>query len=120
MLFFGETSRSGAKAEEWRAVWVVVPSSEVPLSPPLAHTANMEGVVHVRITTDGQRVKIAHAEDGPKLLAAAAEENARTWQFAVHEPTTFTVIYKYALATKWDNDPNKRVVVRRCPNEDQA
>jgi hypothetical protein len=39
----------------------------------------MEGVVHVSVTTDGERVKSAHAKDGPKLLAAAAEDNARTW-----------------------------------------
>jgi len=109
-----------AQAPELKATLPMVASASVPLYPPLAHTANIEGVVHVRITTDGQRVKIAHAEDGPKLLAAAAEENARTWQFAVHEPTTFTVIYKYALATKWDSDPNNPVVVLRLPTEVQV
>src|SRR5882762_2968741 len=67
-----------AQAPELKAALPMVASASVPLYPPLAHTANIEGVVHVRITTDGQRVKIAHAEDGPKLLAAAAEENAIT------------------------------------------
>jgi outer membrane biosynthesis protein TonB len=38
-------------------------SASVPLYPPLARTANVEGVVHVSVTTDGQRVASAHAQD---------------------------------------------------------
>jgi hypothetical protein len=49
--------------------------------------------------------------DGPTLLATAAEDNARTWQFAVHDPTTFTVTYSYALETEWKGDPNNPIVV---------
>jgi len=94
-------------------------SASVPLYPPLARAANVEGVVHVSVTTDGQRVTSAHAQDGPKLLATSAEDNVRTWQFAVHEPTTFTVTYRYTLQTKWKSDPNNPVVVMHFPNEVQ-
>jgi hypothetical protein len=94
-------------------------SASVPLYPPLARTANVEGVVHVSVTTDGQRVASAHAQDGPKQLATSAEDNVRTWQFAVHEPTTFTVTYTYTLQTKWKSDPNNSVVVMHFPNEVQ-
>ena len=90
----------------------MVASAQVPLYPPLARTANVEGVVHLKITTDGHGVVAAQLEDGPKLLAAAAEENVRTWQFSLHEPTTFTVTYSYKLLTEWKGDLNPVVVLR--------
>jgi hypothetical protein len=87
----------------------------VPLYPPLARAARVEGTVHVRVTTDGTKVVDAHAEDGHKLLTVAAEENARTWQFSKHEPTTFTVLYRYRLDA--DADPNNPTVTLRPPRE---
>src|ERR1700680_3085479 len=78
-----------AQTPKLKAALPMVAAASVPLYPPLACTANMEGVVHASVTKDGRRVTNAHAQDGPKLLAAAAEDNARTWQFAIHEPTTF-------------------------------
>jgi hypothetical protein len=48
-------------------------------------------------------------------LAAAAEENARTWQFSKHEPTSFTVTYRYRLDAK--ADPNNPTVTLRFPTE---
>ena len=95
----------------------MVASASVPVYPPLARAANVQGVVHVSVTTGGHRVTSALAQGGPKLLATAAEENARTWQFAVHEPTTFTVSYNYALTAKWKSDPNNSIVVLRLPTE---
>src|ERR1700704_5854762 len=88
-ISFLVNASTAAQAPELKAALPMVASASVPLYPPIARTANIEGVRHVRVTTDGQRVKTAHAEDGPKLLAAAAEETVRTWQFAVHEPSTF-------------------------------
>jgi hypothetical protein len=121
-MFFISLLVNAATAAQAPAVTVfpTVVSASVPLYPPLARLTNAEGVVHVSVTTDGQRVTSAHAQDGPKLLQAAAEDNARTWQFAVHEPTTFTVTYKYALPTKWNSDPNNPVVVLRFPTEVQV
>jgi len=71
----------------------------------------------VKITTDGHHAVTAHAEDGPKLLAAAAEENARTWQFATHEATTFTVTYHYKLVAGLKGDPENPEIVLRLPTE---
>jgi hypothetical protein len=110
---------SAAQTPNLKVALPRVASASVPLYTPLARTANVEGVVHVSVTTDGQRVTSAHAKDGPKLLAASAEDNARTWQFAVHEPTTFTVTYRYTLETKWKSDPNNPIVVMHFPNEVQ-
>jgi TonB family protein len=95
----------------------MVAGASVPLYPPLARAANVQGVVHVKITTDGHGVSAAHVEDGHKLLAAAAEENARTWQFATHEPTTFTVTYHYRLDAKLKGNPNNPTVILRLPTE---
>jgi len=39
----------------------LVAAAPVPLYPPLAHATNTEGVVHVKIRTDGHKVIEAHA-----------------------------------------------------------
>ena len=65
--------------------------------PPLARAANISGVLHVVITTDGHRVVTAHTRRETKYLRDAAEKNAMSWQFTTHEPTTFTVTYVYKL-----------------------
>jgi len=93
----------------------MVASAQVPLYPPVARLANVEGVVHLKVTTDGHHVVSTQVEDGHRLLAALAEENVRTWQFSLHEPTTFTVTYVYKLVTKWEGDPNNPAVILRFP-----
>ena len=95
----------------------MIASAQAPLYPPVARHANVEGVVHLKITTDGRRVIATHVDDGHKLLATAAEENARTWQFSLHEPTTFRVTYTYKLVNEWKGDPNNPAVVLRFPTE---
>jgi hypothetical protein len=95
----------------------MVLSAQVPFYPPLARVANVDGTVHVKVTTDGHRVVSTQVEDGNKLLAAAAEENAKTWQFRLHESATFTVTYTYKLLTKWKGDPDNPTVVLRFPTE---
>jgi hypothetical protein len=89
----------------------------VPLYPPLARAAGVQGDVHVKLTTDGHRVVAAQAQDGHKLLASAAETNARTWEFATHEPTSFTVTYHYKLDARLQGNPNNPTVVLRLPTE---
>jgi hypothetical protein len=73
-------------------------------------------MVHVKVTTDGHGVIAVHGEDGHKLLATAAEANARTWQFAIHEPTTFTITYRYKLDLTC-GDPNSAIITLRLPTE---
>jgi hypothetical protein len=106
-----------AMAQQSKAPLPAVASAAVPLYPPLARAANVQGVVHVKITTDGHRVIATVVEDGNKLLASAADENARTWQFSTHEPTTFTVTYRYKLEAKLGGSPNNPTVVLRLPTE---
>ncbi len=106
-----------AMAQQSNVALPAVASAAVPLYPPLARAANVQGVVHVKVTTDGHRVIATHVEDGPKLLATAAAENARTWQFATHEPTTFTITYQYKLDAKLEGSRNNPTVVLRLPTE---
>jgi len=63
-----------------------VVSASVPLYPRITQQAHIEGVVRLRISTDGNRV-----------LAQAAQENVKTWQFEQHSPTTFEVTFRYKL-----------------------
>lgn len=51
------------------------------------------------------------------MLARAAEENARTWRFAIHEQTTFTVTYRYKLVAGLKANPDNPVVLLRLPSE---
>lgn len=106
-----------AMAQNSKVALPMVAGASVPLYPPLARAANVQGVVHVKITTDGHGVSATHVEDGHKLLAIAAEENARTWQFATHEPTTFMVTYHYKLDAKLKGNPNNPTVILRLPTE---
>ena len=106
-----------AVAQDAKVALPMVAGAAVPLYPPLARAANVEGVVHVKITTDGHCVIATQVEDGHKLLATAAEANARTWEFATHEPTTFTVTYHYKLGAKLKSNPNNPIVILRLPTD---
>ncbi len=94
-----------------------VAAAAVPLYPPLARVARIEGVVHVKVTTDGHKVIATQPEDGHKILVAAAEANAKTWEFATHEPTTFTVTYHYKLVAESKENPYGPTVILRLPTE---
>jgi len=95
----------------------MVSHAEVPLYPPLARVANVSGVVHVIVTTDGHLVVTAHANEGPKPLRDAAEKNAMSWQFTTHEPTTFTVTYVYKLVDDLNPQLNNPRVILQLPTE---
>ena len=92
-----------------------VAAAAVPLYPPLARSARLQGVVHVKVNTNGEQVIAAQALDGNRLLAVAAEENARTWKFAKHLPTSFTLTYRYKIDP--EGNPNYPLVVLRFPAE---
>ncbi len=92
----------------------MVAFAAVPLYPPLARAARVEGLVRVTVSTDGNLVVTARAE-GNRLLADAAEANARTWTFAKHRPTSFTIAYRYRLDKSCS--PNYPIVVLRFPSD---
>jgi hypothetical protein len=104
-----------AVGQQSKGVLPMVAGGAIPLYPPLARAAKVQGVVHLKVVTDGTRVVTAKAEDGNRLLAAASEENARTWQFSKHVPTSFTVTYRYRIDA--NADPNNPTVILRFPTD---
>ena len=59
----------------------MVSTAPVPLYPPLARQTNTQGIIHVKIQTDGQKVVQTGVEETNKLLSTAAKENAKIWEF---------------------------------------
>lgn len=75
-----------------------VTSASVPLYPKITQLAHIEGAVRLRISTDGNRVASVEIQSGQPMLAKAAEENVKTWQFEQHSPTAFEVTFRYRLS----------------------
>jgi hypothetical protein len=93
-----------ASGQELAVVVPQVAHTSVPYYPPLARVAHLEGVVHIRVTTDGLKVIAVKVEDGPKLLQDATEKTVQSWEFYKHEPTSFEVIFRYKIVD--DPHPN--------------
>jgi TonB family protein len=72
-------------------------SASVPLYPRIPQMAHIEGVVRLRISTDGNRVASVEVQSGQPMLAQAAQDNVKTWQFERHSPTTFEATFRYRL-----------------------
>lgn len=88
---------------------------DVPFYPPIARAANLQGIVHIRVTTDGTRVVSTHVEDGPKMLADGAEKNVKTWEFAGDFATTFSVTYRFRLTKPSSQGFIRDTVILRLP-----
>jgi len=96
-------STAQQKSESVPRVW----SAQAPLYPPLAAQASVQGIVTLRVTTDGKSVVHFDAESGPALLVANTKENVKTWQFQPHIPTSFGIRFDYKLsAPAWPCDRN--------------
>jgi hypothetical protein len=94
-----------------------VSNMAVPFYPPIARAANMQGVVHIRVTTDGNKVVATRVEGGPRLLADGAEKNVKTWEFAEHSARTFSVTYRFRLTKNSSQGFIRETVVLRLPTE---
>lgn len=92
-------------AAQTKAPLPKVTSASVPFYPRFAPPARIQGVVTLRLSTDGKRVSTISDESGPPMLVQAAKENVRTWQFEPHRPTGFEVTFHYKLLpTKCDSE----------------
>ena len=100
-----------------------VVSVSVPLYPRTPQMAHIEGVVHLRISTDGNRVASVEVQSGQPMLAKAAQDNVKTWEFEQHSPTTFEATFRYKLLpSKCDAECNcdsvgKPSVLLQLPRE---
>ena len=89
----------------------------VPTYPQMAREVRLEGTVHIKVTTDGQRVSATEILDGPKLLAVPAEDNIRAWQFSPHNPTSFVVTFQYKLIPASPRKTLAPSVILRLPKD---
>jgi hypothetical protein len=106
---------STSRADQSNGPLPTVVTAGVPFYPPVARVARIEGVVQLRLTTDGKRVSGVSIESGPPMLVSAADENVRTWQFKDHIPTTFTATFNYRVLPESTCDMDSGLVTLRLP-----
>jgi hypothetical protein len=95
-----------------------VASLDVPLYDALSMMKNIEGAVRIKVVTNGYTVTETQIESGQVNLARAAISNLMTWKFRKHNPTSFTVTYKYKLTGKSTRPPEiPAVIILRLPTE---
>ena len=95
MILSGVLSPTLAQKTDQKLPLVI--AGEMPLDPIMARLARVEGVVKIRVTTDGEKVAFLEAESGPPMLVKFAKENIRTWGFVKHTPTMFVTTFKYSI-----------------------
>ena len=78
---------------------------ECPQYPEKARSIHIEGIVIMRVTTDGHAVTDVKVIRASHILEPFAEANVRTWKFADHRPTAFTVTYVYTFEGNYKKDP---------------
>jgi hypothetical protein len=72
-------------------------AAALPLYPIIAQAARVQGIVKLRVTTDGKRVKSIDLVSGPPMLFEAAKRNIQTWEFEEHKPTSFVTTFEYRI-----------------------
>ncbi len=88
---------SPALAQKTEKELPLVIAGNMPLYPPTALHVRIQGVVRVRVTTDGKKVISMSDESGPPMLVRFTKENILTWKFAEHKATTFVTTFEYAI-----------------------
>jgi len=74
---------------------------------PVARQTRIQGVVTLRVSTDGKQVSAVDAANRPPLLVKAAKENVKTWQFEPHTGTKFEITFhNRLLPVECDSDCN--------------
>lgn len=102
-------------AQQTNETLPVVVTASVPFYPPAARVAHIEGTVRLRIATDGKTVSAITVQSGPPMLATAAEENVKTWQFKEHKSSTFDATFQYRLLSESECDMDNGVVTLHLP-----
>lgn len=84
-------------AQSGRQELPLVIAGKMPLYPTMARLARIQGVVKIKVKTDGEKVSSLDAESGPPMLVRFAKENILTWEFVKHKPTTFVTTFEYVI-----------------------
>jgi hypothetical protein len=117
LLLFALGLEGTTSAAQSKEALPTVVTAGVPFYPPLARTARIEGVVRLRVSTDGERVSAISVESGPPMLIPAAQENVKTWQFKDHSPTTFEATFRYRMLPESECEIDSGTVLLRLPTE---
>jgi hypothetical protein len=108
----------GARGRQVGHALPIVVAMAPPTFPVFARLAHIQGVVRLKVTTDGQRVTNAQEQGkASPLLAGLAEKNVRTWQFEPGDPTTFTVTYTYSLVAYRISGADSTSITLRLPTD---
>jgi TonB-like protein len=81
-----------------------VSAFDCPQYPSLARSVRIQGLVHLRVTTDGHAVSDVKLTSGHPVLAPEAIKNVRTWKFVDHAPAEFSVDYFYVFQGKFKRE----------------
>ncbi|HJU84173.1 MAG TPA: energy transducer TonB [Holophagaceae bacterium] len=95
----------------------VVVAGDAPFYPSSAQTAGIEGIVRLRLTTDGESVSMVEVESGKPMLVRAAQENVKTWKFRKHDPTSFAVSFQYILMPESGTELGTCEITMHFPSE---
>lgn len=96
MIFCGMLPHAVPSQSEGQELPLVI-AGKMPLYPIMARLARVQGVVKIKVTTDGEKVSSLDAESGPPMLVKFTKENILTWEFVKHSPTTFVTTFKYVI-----------------------
>jgi Gram-negative bacterial TonB protein C-terminal len=77
---------------------------DCPQYPEKALSLHISGIVIMRVTTDGHAVTDVKVIRAAHVLEPFAVANVRTWKFANHRPTAFTVTYVYTFEGNYKKD----------------
>lgn len=95
----------------------LVIAGKMPLYPLTALHVGVQGVVKIKVTTDGKKVTSLEAESGPAMLVKFAKENILTWEFTEHKPSKFVTTFEYVIETPAECEFSNNVSVLRLPLE---
>jgi outer membrane biosynthesis protein TonB len=74
-----------------------VTEHRIPVYPPLARQARIQGSVRLRLMTNGHAVTDVVVLEGHPLLTRSATDSVRTWKFVDHVPGAFDVTFDFRL-----------------------
>jgi len=95
----------------------VIVAGAMPSYPLIAVHAHIEGVVKIKVTTNGEAISNLESISGPAMLVAAARETIQTWKFVKHHPTQFVASFTYRISGTAHCEFTNPTIVTHLPLE---
>lgn len=95
----------------------LVVAGKLPLYPIMARAARVQGVVKIKVTTDGKKVTSVDVESGPPMLVKFAKEDILSWEFTEHKPTAFVTTFEYVIEEPAECGYSNGAAVLKLPLE---